>query len=197
MVKLSDRKYRIAFLGGADIKPSEQVYKDAYRLATKLVQANFEITNGGGPGIMRAATEGAKAAGGRVLGITYHPSYAHKNYEGVDPQNKFDEEIVTMDYFDRTKVMLQNSDLHVVFNGGTGTFSELGMTWASSRIHEGHNKPIVLFGAFWTELLNFIKATMRLRPGELELLTVCASIEEAMDFINTYFAHPNTTTSIY
>ncbi len=58
---------------------------------------------------MRASTLGAKEAGGTVTAVTYHPSVKHKNFEGVDPENKFDEEIITNDYFDRTKVMLQNS----------------------------------------------------------------------------------------
>ena len=115
---------------------------------------------------MEAATVGAEQGGQKfTLVVTYHPSHKHKNYEDSTGNNPYDEEIVTLDYFDRTKVLLQNTDVHIVFKGGTGTISEFGMTWASSRIHEGHHKPIILFGEFWNEIIDTIAETMHMRPG--------------------------------
>src|SRR5690606_8730063 len=92
-----------AFFGGAAVLPNEQPYKDAYETAKLLAENGIRIINGGGPGIMRAATEGAHAADKHVLAVTYLPSYRHKNYEGSDIDNKFDDEVMTKDYFDRTK----------------------------------------------------------------------------------------------
>lgn len=174
---------RIAFLGGASIKPEDQPYKDAYEVAKTLVENGYQVMNGGGPGIMRASTEGAKAAGGNVIAVTYHPAMKHKNYEGTDPENHFDDEILTIDYFDRTKVMLQNTDVHIVFRGGTGTISEFGMSWASSRIHEGHHKPIILFGKFWHHIIAEFQDHMLMREGEVELLKICESPKEVLDYI--------------
>jgi predicted Rossmann-fold nucleotide-binding protein len=71
---------------------------------------------------MRASTEGAKSVGGKVIGVTYHPKYPHSRFEGRDPDNLFDEEIVTSDYFERTKQLLILSDIHIVFRGGTGRY---------------------------------------------------------------------------
>jgi len=79
--------------------------------------------------------------------------------------------------------MLQNSDLHIVFKGGTGTISEWGMTWASSRIHEGNHKPIVLFGDFWQEILEVIEKNLLIRPGEMELLKICLTPKEVLDYV--------------
>uniref|UniRef100_A0A7C4XH66 Ribulose-phosphate 3-epimerase n=1 Tax=candidate division WWE3 bacterium TaxID=2053526 RepID=A0A7C4XH66_UNCKA len=177
---------KVAFLGGAGWDPEDETYKQAVETAKLLAEKGFEIVNGGGPGVMRASTEGAKSAGGRVLAVTYYPPYKHKNYEGTDAQNKFDEEIVTTDYFDRTKVMLQNTDLHIVFKGGTGTVSEFGMTWANSRIHEGHHKPILLYGNFWKHIVKEFTTHMFIRPGEKDLITVVKSPKEVVEFINKW-----------
>lgn len=174
---------RVAFLGGASTKPNDQYFKDAVEVAKLLAKNGYKIVNGGGPGIMRASTIGAKEANSDVLAITYHPAFKHKNYEGTDPQNNFDEEIMTIDYFDRTKVMLQNSDVHIVFKGGTGTISEFGMSWASSRIHEGHHKPIILYGDFWNHIIKELQTHMLMRPGEVELVKICNTPEQVLDYI--------------
>ena len=174
---------KIAFLGGSAWKEEDQPYKDAYDTAKLLAECGYEIVNGGGSGVMRASTLGAKTVQGKVLAITYHPSKKKENYEGVDKGNPFDEEIITLSYFDRTKVMLQNTDAHIVFNGSTGTISEFGMTWASSRIHEGEHKPIILLGEFWQDFLDVIKKTMYMRPGEVELLKICTKPEEVLEYL--------------
>ncbi|MBT6401229.1 LOG family protein [candidate division WWE3 bacterium] len=175
--------HRIAFLGGASWPEDSQVYKDAYETAKLLGEHGFEIVNGGGPGVMRASTEGAHDGGAKVLAVTYRPAYKHKNYEGIDSDNNYDEGVMTLDYFDRTKVMLQNADVHIVFEGGTGTISEFGMTWASSRIHEGHGKPILLFGKFWEHIIEEFKEHMLMRSGEIELLTIVSSPQEVLDIV--------------
>jgi len=174
---------KIGFLGGSVWENKDEVYQEAYDTAKLLAEHGYEIVNGGGPGIMKAATLGAKAGGGKTMAVTYHPNKKKKNYEGVDPENPFDEEVVTLDYFDRTKVLLQNTDLHIVFRGSTGTISEFGMTWASSRIHEGHNKPIILFGDFWQEIIEVIKKHMYMRPGEVELLKICTTPQEVLEYV--------------
>lgn len=181
--------HRIAFLGGAEWREDSEVYKSAFETAKLLAEAGYEIVNGGGPGVMKASTQGAHAGGGKVLGITYRPAYKHKNYEDVDETNDYDVGITTLNYFDRTKVMLQNSDIHIVFQGGTGTISEFGMTWASSRIHQGHHKPIILFGKFWDHIIREFETHMNLRPGEKELITIITKPQEALELVNSLRNH--------
>lgn len=176
------RKYRsIAFLGGADFKTGDQTYTDAYTTARDMARMGLIIYNGGGPGIMRASTEGAKSVQGKVIGVTYHPKSPHTHFEGPDPDNHFDEEIITSDYFDRTKQLLLLSDIHIIFRGGTGTISEFGMTWASSRIRTGEERPIILFGGFWKTLIDGFKKYMYMRPGEFRLYTIVESTSDAVE----------------
>jgi uncharacterized protein (TIGR00725 family) len=179
------KRYRsIAFLGGADFKPGDQTYVDAYMTAKHLAQMGLTIYNGGGPGVMRASTEGAKSAGGKVIGVTYYPNVPHSHFEGRDPQNLFDEEIVTLDYFERTKQLLVLSDIHVVFRGGTGTISEFGMAWASSKIRAGQERPIILFGEFWKTLIQNFRRFMYMRPGEFRLYRIVESVDEAVNEVS-------------
>lgn len=175
-----------AILGGADFKKGDKEFEDAFEVGRLLAKNGITVMNGGGPGVMKASTEGAKNCGGRVIGVTYYPSYPHANYEGRDPENIFDEEIVTNDYFDRTKKLLEEGNVHILFRGGTGTIGEFGMTWSSSRIHEGHNIPIILFGAFWGHVIETFKKYMYLRAGETRLYDIVESADEVLSLIERY-----------
>lgn len=175
-----------AFLGGAEFKNDDPEYQSAFEVAKVLAQEGLTILNGGGPGIMRASTEGARSVGGKTIGVTYYPKYDHANYEGRDPQNLFDEEIVTQDYFDRTKKLLEMGNVHLLFRGGTGTIGEFGMTWASSRIHTGHATPIILFGSFWGHVIETFKKYMYVRPGETKLYHIVESPAEVWPIVEKY-----------
>ena len=170
----------VAFLGFADATPSDQEYKDAFETAKILAQNGYTVIDGGGPGIMRAATEGAHDGGGHVIGITYYPESKEPNFEGRDPENKFDEEIITDTYVERTLRIMSMSDVYVIFNGGTGTISEFGMAWGLARIHFGHHRPLILFGDFWHEIIESIGKNMHLRPEELQVYHVVTTSQEAL-----------------
>jgi predicted Rossmann-fold nucleotide-binding protein len=105
---------------------------------------------------------------------------------GVDTLNTFNHEIITLDYFDRTKVMLETTDAHIVFNGSIGTLSELGMTWISSWIHYPNNKPIILFGQFWHEYIGVIKRNMLLHKAEEDMMKICTDPNEVVQYLKDY-----------
>lgn len=174
------------FLGGAEFKPSDEVYQAAFETAKLLAENGITILNGGGPGVMKAATEGAQKGGAKVIGVTYYPKSKHAAYEGRDPQNHFDKEIKTANYFERTRKLLELGDVHIVLKGGTGTISEFGMSWASSRIHYGHNIPLILFGNFWKEIVKSFKKYMYMRPGEFKIYYIVNSPEEVLEKIKSF-----------
>lgn len=173
----------VSILGGAAWTENDDVYKHCFETCRLLAENGCTILNGGGPGVMKAATDGTHAGGGKVIAVTFYPKYPHGNYEGRDPQNLFDEEIITEDYFTRTKELLIRGECHIVFKGGTGTISEFGMSWASSRIHEGHQIPLVLFGEFWREVVGAFKGHMYMRPTEFKLYTIVKSPSEVLEYI--------------
>src|SRR5947209_6563888 len=87
----------VACLGFADAVPGEALYQEAYDVGYALAKAGYIVANGGGPGVMRATSEGAKAAGGHVIGVTFYPKDV-ANFEGRDKNNPIDEEIKTDSY---------------------------------------------------------------------------------------------------
>jgi ribulose-phosphate 3-epimerase len=186
IASLAEKKIKmIAFLGGAAWNETELPYKEAFEVAKVLAEAGYEIVNGGGPGVMRASTKGGHAGGGRVIAVTYHPNKTKRHYEGVDLENDFDDEIITLDYFDRTKVMLQTTQLHIIFKGSLGTLSELGMSWISSWIHEPNNKPIILFGEFWKDYLAVLDKHAKISDAEKSIVKVCTTTQEVLEYVRS------------
>lgn len=177
------RPKKIAFLGGAAWRGNDEAYIAALETAELLANKGYKVVNGGGPGVMEASTKGAHSGGGWSLAITYHPNKRKRHYEGVAEDNDFDEEVITMDYFDRTKVMLQNTDVHIIFNGSLGTLSEFAMTWILSWINEPNNKPIILYGSFWQEFIDWMKNRMYLRDGEEKIVKICTTPQQVLDYI--------------
>ena len=118
----------ITIFGYADAKEDDQVWKDAFATSKLLAENGYTIVNGGGPGVMKASTLGAKEGGGKVIGVSFYPKNA-PNFEGRDLTNPIDEEIKTEHYLGRTLKLLGMGDVYVTFKGGTGTISGFGMAW--------------------------------------------------------------------
>lgn len=170
---------RVAIFGFADAPEGSQLYKEAFDSARVLAQAGYLVVNGGGPGVMRAATEGAHAGGGKVTGVTFYPKEMIR-YEGKDPLNQVDEEVITQNYVDRTLRLLERGQVYVIFNGGTGTISEFGMAWGLARLYFGHHKPMILYGNFWREIMEAFKKNMHLREGDLTVFKIATTPHEVL-----------------
>lgn len=173
---------KVAFLGFADAKAEDWEYGQAFESAKILAKNGYVIVDGGGPGVMRAATEGAHAGGGKAIGITFYPKKTEgmDTFEGRDVENHFDEEIKTETYVERTLKIMEVADVYLIFNGGTGTISEFGMAWGLARLHFGHHKPLILFGSFWHEIIEAVGKNMRLRPEELKVYHIVTTPEEVL-----------------
>jgi hypothetical protein len=176
---------KIAFFGFSDAKEKGQLYKDAFQTAKILAENGFTIINGGGPGVMKAATLGAKTGGGKTIGVTFYPKEA-TNFEGRDLKNPIDKEIKTANYLARTLKLLDLADCYIVFNGGTGTISEFAMSWGLAYLYFGHHKPLILFGDFWEDVISVFKRHMFLSPRELKVFKIVTKPEEVLKTLS-YF----------
>jgi len=164
----------LAYFGFADAKPEDPLFKEAYAVAKFLGEKGYHAINGGGPGVMRAVSEGAKAAGRLAVGVTFYPQDI-TNFEGRDKENPIGEEIITKNYLERTLKLLELGDAYVIFRGGTGTISEFGMAWGLAHLYFGHHKPLILYGDFWHNLIKSFTENMRIRREELEVYKVVNS----------------------
>lgn len=178
---------QISYFGFADAAENDPLYKEAYECAKYLTGKGYVAINGGGPGTMKAVSEGAKAAGGKAIGVTFYPKDI-TNFEGRDINNPLDEEIKTKNYLERTLMLLDLGDAFVIFRGGTGTISEFGMAWGMARLYFGHHKPLILYGNFWDEIIKNFEKNMRIRPEDLKVYKVVDNPEEAYKAIQAFEA---------
>ena len=169
----------IAFFGFSDFKPSTADYRQAFLLARALAQKGYTIVNGGGPGIMDAATKGAESVRGETLAITFSPHDA-PGFEGRYIANRVDKEIKTKNYIERMFKLMEHSDCFIMFNGGTGTLSEFATSWALARLYYPHHKPFVLYGHFWQDIVRLLKQKMKLREADMKVFKVATTKQEVL-----------------
>ncbi|MBI3290494.1 LOG family protein [Candidatus Microgenomates bacterium] len=184
MLKMRQIK-QISIFGFADASRDDPLYKEAYEVAQVLAQQGIVVIDGGGPGVMRAASEGAKAVGGKTIGVTMYPEDIAL-FEGRDRENPLDQEIVTQNYLERTLKLLELGDAYIVFKGGTGTISEFGMAWGLARLYFGHHKPLILYGKFWEDIVAAFTHGMRMRPEELKVYRIATTPAEVLDTLEVF-----------
>jgi uncharacterized protein (TIGR00730 family) len=171
----------IAFFGDAAIASSDPVYKDAFEIASVLAKEGFTIVNGGGPGVMQAATLGAESVGGETLAVTFYPKNA-PGFEGRYVGNRVDKEIKTNNYIERMFKLLEHADMFIIFKGGTGTISEFGTAWVLAKLYYRHHKPFILYGDFWHEIIDVLKRNMNIDRDELDVFEI---VEKKDDILST------------
>ncbi len=172
----------VAIFGYADTKENQHLFKHVFQVSKSLAEAGYTIVDGGGPGVMLAASLGAKEVGGKVIGVTLYPKDM-PNFEGKDPHNILDKEIRADTYVERTLALMKEGQVYVIFQGGTGTISEFGMAWGLARLYFGHHKPLILYGKFWHKIINAFKETMPLRPEELKVFKIVETPEQVLQAI--------------
>ena len=173
----------VSLFGFASAEPGSELYRSAFEVAKKIAENGIEVVNGGGPGVMRAATDGAHAGGGRAAIATFYPKFIN-HFEGKDKLNEADKEIIENNYLDRTLKLLELGNAYVIFNGGTGTLSEFGMAWGLAYLYFGHHKPLILYGSFWHEIMESLVSNMMIaqqRPESLKVYKIVTTPEAVIE----------------
>lgn len=175
----------IAFFGDANITEADPVYKDAFDVAETLAAAGYAIVDGGGPGVMEAATSGAEKANGETISVTFDPVDA-PGYEDRYLKNVTDKEIVTTNYIERMFKLMEYGDIFLIFKGGSGTVSEFGTAWVLAKLYFGHHKPMILFGSFWAEIVDVLRRNLNIDNNELGVMEVCTTKEEVLAAVKRF-----------
>lgn len=175
----------ITFFGSSIGDPGDPNFDAAKNTAKAIAKLGIRVVDGGGPGIMRAATQGAKDVNGKTTAVYYEPEFA-TNFEGQFGTNIADVEYKEENYIERTKRLLELGDAYIIYNGGTGTISEFGMAWGLARLYFGHHKPLMLYGNFWNDIIAKFKEHMKLRMQDLQVLTIVDSPDKVVDAITKY-----------
>lgn len=123
----------VAIFGSADIDENHPLYSEVFTVARYLAYHDKVIINGGGPGVMDAATKGAQSAGGKSLVITFYPKDMPE-FEGRYRENHADKEIKTANYVERMFGLIEHADIFICFQGGQVLLAS-GQPHGCSRIY--------------------------------------------------------------
>lgn len=147
--------YRVSIFGSARIAPRSKAYAETRRLATALAAMGCDIITGGGPGLMQAANEGARAARrGRSYGIRVNLPFEQQSNAFVT--ESFEHET----FFTRLHQFVITSDAFVVTPGGIGTVLETMMIWQLLQVQHLTGTPLVLVGRMWPGLVEWCRTAM-------------------------------------
>lgn len=175
----------ITFFGDSAIPEDDPIYKSVFEAAKLLAKNEYTIVNGGGPGLMKAATDGAESVNGKTSAIYWEPKLA-SFFEGKNVTNVTDETEAYSNYMMRTLGLIEKGDAYVVCKGGTGTLSEFGMVWALGKLYYGAHKPVILYGDFWDELIIAIQKSMYIDEVELSVLYNARTPEEILSLLQLH-----------
>jgi uncharacterized protein (TIGR00725 family) len=181
----------VTFFGDSAIPEGDPIYESVSKAARILAENGYVIIDGGGPGIMKAATDGAESVNGKTIGVYWEPKLA-SHFEGKNITNITDESATYSNYMMRTLGLIEKGDVYVVCKGGTGTISEFGMVWCLAKIYYGCHKPVILYGDFWDDLIVAIQKAMYIDEVELGVLHKAKTPEEVLELIQSFetvFAH--------
>src|SRR5438477_1628293 len=148
-------RYRVTIFGSARAKPGTSVYEEVKRVAAVLAEMGCDIITGGGPGLMRAANEGAAAANApernRSVGIRVDLPFE----QDVNPfvEQAFEHKT----FFTRLHHFVLTSDAFVVAPGGIGTVLEIMMIWQLLQVRHLHETPLILVGYMWADLVEWAR----------------------------------------
>lgn len=145
----------VSIFGSARTQLSNEFYGAAVRTAELIGKAGFAVITGGGPGIMRAANEGARKAGALSIGCNIELPFEQE-------VNPFVDRAMTFRYFFVRKTMfIKYSEAFITFPGGFGTLDELMGALTLIQTKKITNFPVILFGkAYWGGLIDWLRATV-------------------------------------
>lgn len=173
------RERVIAVFGGSRVEKGTPAWDEAHRVGKSLAEAGFVVMNGGYDGAMSAVSQGARQAGGRVIGVTCDL------FSPLSPNPWLTEERRTATLHERLWVMTQEADGYLALRGSIGTLSELLLAW--SLIYTGGvpPRPLVLLGEPYRRLLAALEETTYLRPEERMLVQVVDTVAEAVEALRS------------
>jgi hypothetical protein len=181
----ADHIKKVAFFGSADIQQDHPVCQQAYQAAQTLAKQGKIIVNGGGPGVMEAATKGAESVQGETVAITFYPKDMPE-FEGRAPDNVTDTELKTANYIERMFGLIYYADLFICFKGGTGTLSEWATAWLLAHLYHGHHKPLILFGDFWHEVMETVNTHFYIGQKEQQVYQIVNTQEQLQQAVTDF-----------
>ncbi len=177
----------VSVFGSARTRPENKYYRLAVDCGRKLVEKDFAVITGGGPGIMEAANRGAAEAGGTSIGLNIALPMEQE-------PNKFQNVELDFRYFFIRKVMfVKYAYGFIIFPGGFGTLDEAFESLTLIQTLKVVPFPVVLVGSdFWQGLIGWMRDVLdkqyqTISPEDMDLFTVTDDVDEAVNIVHDHY----------
>lgn len=174
---MSREKPVVTLFGTSKTKPGQESYEIAFELGREFVVAGFAIANGGYGGTMLASAQGARQAGGEVIGVTCSA------FGRSGPNPYVSREIKTHSLRERLECLVDLGQAYVVLPGGTGTLLELAEVWElkNKRLAE-RDRPIIIWRSFWEPLVELMRSA---DPDCVTVIHPADSVKEVLGVLES------------
>lgn len=195
-------RYRVTIFGSARATEGSFAYDEVRRVAAALSTLGCDIITGGGPGLMRAANEGAAQGKGNGTAAGTGAGGEGGHSVGIRIDLPFEQEVnpfvgdafTHRTFFTRLHQFVLMSDAYVVAPGGVGTVLELMLVWQLLQVKHVENAPLILVGKMWRGLVEWARAAFLqadhplVNPEDLAIPICVDSADEAVAILREYHA---------
>lgn len=183
--QLSHISPNISFFGSARTQPEHKHYNLAYQIAAGLSKEGYNIITGGGPGLMEAASKGAKEGRGLSIGL-------HIELPNEQTQNPYiDKSFTFQHFFIRKLIFAKYSQAYIIMPGGMGTLDELSEAFVLTQTAKISPFPLIFVDReYWKGFFDWLRNSMvknaYIAEKELSLAFFADSSDEVLCIINTF-----------
>jgi uncharacterized protein (TIGR00730 family) len=164
----------VAVFGSSTTSKTDPQWATAVELGERLAHAGFAVMNGGYAGSMEAVSEGARKAGGEVIGVTV----SLFNFRPANPHLTHREDTTTL--LERLDYLVHVASAFVVLEGSVGTMAELFLTWNLLAVDGRPQAPLVCLGGPYEEFLRAVTAPGLVLPELARFVEVARDPEDAV-----------------
>jgi uncharacterized protein (TIGR00725 family) len=140
----------IAVFGSSHCMPDSFEYNIALDLGKILAENGYDLATGGYSGTMEAVLKAGTNFNVSRIGVTT------KEYSEIKPNEFIQIEYSTETYLSRLSKIVEVADAFVVLNGDLGTLLEFTAVWTLKSKRLIDNKPLIVVGEVWTEILQIL-----------------------------------------
>lgn len=165
----------VAVLGSARLTEQSAEWNATHHLGSLLGSSGATVVTGGYSGLMRAAAQGTREAGGDTVGLPMG-SWSHLQPDSANRRllwcNSYGERL---DHISRC-------DAVVAVWGGIGTLSEWTVAWANLQT-ETFPRAIVLVGDPWAKVMATLRECLVADPEDFAAVLIVSCEDEVPEAI--------------
>ncbi len=185
-----EERPKVTIFGSARTKADDPLYRQTVEVATLLAAHGWMVVTGAGPGIMRAAMEGAGRE--QSIGVSIRLPFEERPNDIIHGDAKH----VAMKYFFTRKLMLvKESQGFIAVPGGFGTLDETLELLTLQQTGKAEPTPIVLLdlpgGTYWQGFAAFVQEQVAARglvaADDLDRVCITDSVEVAASEITGFW----------